>query len=226
MPSRVHRAFTLIELLVGIAIIALLIGILLPALGRSRDAARRLTCLVNMRSLQTAHWSYMTDHDGWMLGTSHASSWIEVLRGYDPMLLLRSPVDESPHFAGGTPVNGQFRQTSYSINYHLSPDNPSGIGRIDLVERPTATAHFVIAAYEGAAAVADHVHPHLWWSPIVQAIPGKAAIEVQTNAHAGDVGTWEAVSNYGFLDGHAESRTFSAVYTSRSDNSFDPSVAH
>jgi len=57
-----HRAFTIVELLVVVAIISLLIAILLPALGRARDAALITQSQGNLRNLAAANATYGADY--------------------------------------------------------------------------------------------------------------------------------------------------------------------
>jgi prepilin-type processing-associated H-X9-DG protein len=62
--ERAARAFTQIELLLSIGVIAVLIGIVLPALGRAREAGRGASCAASLHHAAVAMTCYLDEHDG------------------------------------------------------------------------------------------------------------------------------------------------------------------
>jgi prepilin-type N-terminal cleavage/methylation domain-containing protein/prepilin-type processing-associated H-X9-DG protein len=69
------RAFTIVELLVVVGIIAVLIAILIPVLGRARDIAKSTACVANTRSLGEAARAFANDHNGYLQPVSNDNDW-------------------------------------------------------------------------------------------------------------------------------------------------------
>jgi len=73
--QRSFRAFTLVELLVVISVIALLMAILLPALGAARERGRRAVCMANLRTLGQAVIIYANDNHDRLVPGDNPISW-------------------------------------------------------------------------------------------------------------------------------------------------------
>ena len=69
------RKFTLLELLIVVAIIAILLSLLLPSLGKARLKAKRAVCLSNLKQLSIAQTSYSTVSNGNLAVSSRGISW-------------------------------------------------------------------------------------------------------------------------------------------------------
>lgn len=89
------RAFTLIELLLVVAIIALLISIVLPSLGKARNTARVAICSSNMRQLLIAEMNYGTEYKeligalNWKRGKTNGDTPLSVIGAAESWLLVQ-----------------------------------------------------------------------------------------------------------------------------------------
>lgn len=131
--GRSRLPFTLIELLVVIAIIAILAGLLMPALSSSRERSKSISCATNVKTLAMACLAYADDYDGHMSrvgginGFNNGKAWIGKC-GKWSSIDLAEPGLVTPYFGNNIKVKSCPSVEGELINRNSGLFHGGGIG--------------------------------------------------------------------------------------------------
>ncbi len=203
--GRLPHGFTLIELLVTIAIIAILAGLILPALSGSKQRARRTECLNHVRQLNLALALYADDHAGFTPPRyARPTNWVTLLEPYYlEGKILRCPSDQ-PRDDRSYLINGwndYFRRYLSEADYarFQAHEWPGGMN-VSSVPYPSETISF-----GEKRASSRHFHVDLTQSKPGAPLLANDQTEVAYERHPSSAGVEgrRTGANFGFLDGSA-----------------------
>jgi len=212
------RGFTLIELLVVIAIIAILAALLLPALAKAKERAKRITCINNIKQLTLATIMYADDSDGTLPedGVNYPH-WIgSAFRG---TINNTYRVQRSQFYCPGNP--GWDRDRFWYYQSGVNPAEPAVVGYFYWTGEPNFNLSQAFYPPANRADVwnnlpafarktSDRPYYPVLWTDINRkwrgtwGRPGDPDVTTRGVNHYNRSGTGPEGGNEGYLDGHTE----------------------
>ncbi len=211
------KIFTLIELLIVVSIIAILAGMLLPALNKAREAAWKISCVNNLKSIGVASQIYTADHNDMVVVSKYNNSdpltWMTLLCGSKqlncsdltaqntqlPFKVFQCPAASRIPSNGTNWTSGWYNwapisKAGYGLNWRLTRYSPKITG----IKYPLSTVPLV---FESATLVPD----------VGYNSPATADQQLRLRRH-------NRSSNVLFLDGHVENFPVAVFFSSLRSN--------
>jgi prepilin-type N-terminal cleavage/methylation domain-containing protein/prepilin-type processing-associated H-X9-DG protein len=238
MQSRCHTVcrnggFTLIELLVVIAIIAILAGMLLPALSKAKAKADAVKCVSNIRQLQIAWGLYADDHDGRLPSNGGAvvgNNWVDgdamtevddsnirngLLFRYNPS----SGIYKCPSQRTKSPTSNLPAFRSFAMQWYVGKPGfgTPAKGRSGEINRPSDCFVFIDQQSVDNSHFGIYPNPRPvpapaagtpadgWYSNIASSSTAPGNGEMPANRHGGP-------TSFSFADGHVQSVKWSGGF--------------